>query len=62
MRPVDFSYTIEDGLLVAYAAVPLADRLRWLEDLAVFTAAWRAAPREHVTAAGAPPPRGSGED
>lgn len=56
MRPIDFSYTIDDALLVAYAAVPLADRLRWLEDLAAFTAAWRAAPR--VPAAGNPPPPG----
>jgi hypothetical protein len=51
MRPVDFSYTITDEKLVEYAAVPLIDRLRWLEELAIFTAAWRAAPRAPVVAA-----------
>jgi hypothetical protein len=44
MRPVDFSYTIADEALIDYAKVPLEVRLLWLEELATFTALWRAAP------------------
>ena len=46
MRPIDFSYTVADETLIAYSRVPLEERLRWLEELAVFTALWRAAPPE----------------
>jgi hypothetical protein len=51
MRTIDCRYTISDARLRAYAAVPLIDRLRWLEDLARFTVLWRAAP----TVANEPP-------
>lgn len=43
-RRVDFSYTISDERLRAYARVPLLDRLRWLDELCRFTLMWRAAP------------------
>ncbi len=39
-----FPYVISDERLRAYARVPLAERLRWLEELVRFTQAWRAAP------------------
>ena len=45
----DFHYVISDERLLAYARVPLIDRLRWLDDLVCFTQQWRAAPKcEHV--------------
>jgi hypothetical protein len=44
MRTVDCRYTVSEARLRAYAAVPLIERLRWLEDLARFTQIWRAAP------------------
>ncbi|MFI4887132.1 MAG: hypothetical protein ACHP7B_00125 [Burkholderiales bacterium] len=44
MRTVDCRYTISDERLLAYAKVPLIDRLRWLEELARFTLLWRSAP------------------
>lgn len=54
MRTVDCHYTISDERLRAYAAVPLLDRLRWLDELVQFTQMWRAAPREAGLGDGAP--------
>ena len=45
MPRLDFRYSISDERLIAYSRVPLEERLRWLEELAVFTQMWRAAPR-----------------
>jgi hypothetical protein len=44
MRVIDCGYTITDERLIAFADVPLVERLRWLEELACFTQMWRAAP------------------
>lgn len=44
MRGIDCRYTISDERLIAYAKVPLVERLRWLEELVCFTQLWRAAP------------------
>lgn len=49
MRTVDCRYTISDERLLAYAQVPLLDRLRWLDELARFTLPWREAPRAETT-------------
>jgi hypothetical protein len=46
MRTVDCRYTISDERLLAYAQVPLIDRLRWLDELVRFTLHWREAPRD----------------
>ena len=43
MRTLDFSYTISEERLRAYAAVPDIERLRWLDELVRFTLMWRAA-------------------
>lgn len=50
-------YVVSDERLLAYAQVPLLDRLRWLDDLVRFTQMWRAAPRsngQHATAKALP--------
>lgn len=65
MRTIDCSYTITDERLIAYARVPLVERLRWLEELACFTQLWRAAPSS-VSAAGSegtsPAPKDTGDN
>ncbi len=43
-EPVDFSYEISDERLLAYSALPILDRLRWLDEILQFTLAVRAAP------------------
>jgi hypothetical protein len=43
MRKLDFTYTISEERLRAYAAVPDIERLRWLDELVRFTLMWRAA-------------------
>jgi hypothetical protein len=43
MRKLDFTYTISEDRLRAYAAVPDIERLRWLDELVRFTLMWRAA-------------------
>lgn len=43
MEEIDFSYEISEERLRAYAKVSLYDRLRWLEDVARFTALMRTA-------------------
>jgi len=40
----DIHYVISDERLLAYAKVPLIDRLQWLDELVRFTQMWRAAP------------------
>lgn len=40
----DIRYVISDERLLAYARVPLIDRLRWLDELVRFTQMWRTAP------------------
>ncbi len=47
---VDFSYQLSDERLLAYSAMPLLDRLRWLDDMRRFTLMARRAPT--VIAAG----------
>jgi hypothetical protein len=41
---VDFSYEISDERLLAYSALPIIDRLRWLDEILRFTLAVLAAP------------------
>jgi len=43
-EPVDFTYEISDERLLAYSALPIIDRLRWLDEIRQFTLAVRAAP------------------
>lgn len=40
----DFGYEISDERLLAYSALPIIDRLRWLDEIRRFTLAVRAAP------------------
>jgi hypothetical protein len=40
---IDFSYSISEERLRAYASVPDIERLRWLDELVRFTMMWRAA-------------------
>lgn len=40
----DFAYEISDERLLAYSALPIIDRLRWLDEIRQFTLAVRAAP------------------
>ena len=40
----DIYYVISDERLLAYAKVPLIDRLHWLDELVRFTQMWRTAP------------------
>ena len=44
MDPIDFHYEISDERLLAYSALPLIDRLRWLDEIRRFTLLLRAAP------------------
>jgi hypothetical protein len=54
---VDFSYELSDERLIAYSALPLLDRLRWLDDIRRFTLMVRQAPTvPHATAAHQPDP------
>lgn len=41
---VDVSYEISDERLLAYSALPIIDRLCWLDEIRRFTLAVRAAP------------------
>ncbi len=41
---VDYEYEISEERIIAYLAIPEIDRLRWLEDLCVFTNMVRQAP------------------
>lgn len=34
---IDFEYEISEERIIAYRAIPEIDRLRWLEELCVFT-------------------------
>jgi len=43
-QKIDFSYEISDERLLAYAQVPLLDRLRWLDEIRQFTLMLREAP------------------
>lgn len=43
-RTVDFSYTISDERLLAWAKKPLMEKLQMLDDIRRFTLAMRAAP------------------
>ncbi len=43
MDKIDFSYELSEERLRAYGKLSLYDRLRWLEDVARFTALMRAA-------------------
>jgi hypothetical protein len=54
MRTIDCHYTISDERLLAYARVPLLDRLRWLDELTRFTMLWREAPRVEASGRQAP--------
>lgn len=40
----DFAYEISDERLLAYSALPIIDRLRWLDEIRQCTLAVRAAP------------------
>ena len=44
MRTVDCNYSISEERLREYAQVPLMERLRWLDELVLFTLLWRATP------------------
>jgi hypothetical protein len=41
---IDYEYEISEEQIVAYLAIPEIDRLRWLEELCVFTNMVRQAP------------------
>lgn len=53
-RKVDFSYTISDERLLAWAHKPLMEKLQMLDDIRRFTLAMRAAP---VLTPSSPDPR-----
>jgi len=44
MAKIDYEYEISEERVRAYLKVPEIDRLRWLEDLCVFTSLVRQAP------------------
>jgi hypothetical protein len=52
---VDYSYEISDERLLAYSAMPLLDRLRWLDEVCRFTLMARQAPTVPIVEA-APAP------
>ena len=41
---IDYEYEISEERIIAYLAIPEIDRLRWLEELCVFTNMVRQAP------------------
>lgn len=47
---VDFAYQISDERLFAYSRMPLLDRLKWLDDVRLFTLMMRDAPKVVATA------------
>ncbi|MDP2827366.1 MAG: hypothetical protein Q8O37_02035 [Sulfuricellaceae bacterium] len=44
MASVDFSYEISDEHLLTYSRLPIMDRLRWLDEVRIFTLMVRQAP------------------
>lgn len=44
MERLDFSYEISDERLLAYSQLPVMDRLRWLDEVRLFTLMVRQAP------------------
>ena len=49
---IDYEYEISEERIIAYLAIPEIERLRWLEELCVFTNMVRQAPdvqRTHLT-------------
>ena len=44
MQRIDFSYEISDARLASYSRVPILDRLRWLDEVRIFTLMVRQAP------------------
>lgn len=44
MERMDFSYEISDERLLAYSQLPIMDRLRWLDEVRLFTLMVRQAP------------------
>lgn len=44
MERLDFSYEISDERLLAYSQLPVMDRLRWLDEVRLFTLTVRQAP------------------
>jgi len=46
---VDFAYQISDERLLAYSRMPLLDRLKWLDDVRLFTLMMREAPKVVAT-------------
>ena len=57
MAKIDYEYEITEERVRAYLKVPEIDRLRWLEELCVFTSMVRQAPTTY-TAEGSPPVSG----
>jgi hypothetical protein len=44
VEKIDYEYEISEERIRAYLAVPEIERLRWLEELCIFTNQFRAAP------------------
>lgn len=59
---VDFAYQISDERLLAYSRMPLLDRLKWLDEVRLFTLMMREAPKgalDNAQAAGQESDRGA---
>jgi len=52
MAKIDYEYTTTEERVRAYLKVPEIDRLRWLEELCVFTSLVRQAPATYVPGEG----------
>ena len=48
MAKIDYEYQTTEAQVLRYQKVPLLDRLRWLEELCVFTKMVRQAPANHL--------------
>lgn len=47
MAKIDYEYQTTEAQVLRYQKLPLLDRLRWLEELCVFTKMVRQAPANH---------------
>ncbi len=51
MAKIDYAYHATDAQVLRYQQVPLIDRLRWLEEICIFTKMVRQAPANPLSAA-----------
>jgi hypothetical protein len=59
MAKIDFAYEITEEQVRRFRQIPLIDRLRWVEELCVFTKMARRTPTTAESVAAVKPPRSS---